>query len=155
MPTETKTSLWPIDVSSLDKGSVIPQRELETIVRYKVNHPKYQMAIMHLILWIDRQLEADGRVLVVCQHKGDLRVLTDAEAAVYTARQQRKARRTLVKNHTKGMHVDVTQLDDVQRREHDRNLHLNAAYIAGGETNRRKAIKMLAAPRKTPGALKK
>ena len=75
-----------IDVQHLQKGDYLSPIEIEEITGEMEGTREYQFALMQLRQEIEHGLRCLGRPATIKTEGSGLRVLTDAEAAVYNAR---------------------------------------------------------------------
>lgn len=143
------TEKYPFDYDALNKGDVIPAERIEEITGIKRHEAAYSIAVMGLQSQVQHELIDRGRDVVVRCDKGALRILTDPEAAEYTAKLFTQRKRQLVRAHGYGLRVQVANLDEQQRLSHERNIVVQGAQLAAMHDARRLALKSV--QRKTPG----
>ncbi|MHB8108238.1 MAG: hypothetical protein ACYDH4_12580, partial [Candidatus Cryosericum sp.] len=111
----------------------------------------YQFALMQLRSKIEQVLQNIGRPATIkCEGSG-LRVLTDAEAAVYNARQGDLARFKLFRAFRRNQAVDEAKLTDADRQNHCRTLEVQGKYVQALRKVVRQALRLAPVTRETPG----
>lgn len=140
----------PIDYDSLRKGDVIPASQIEKITGTKVDHKNYAFRLLRLKERVERELADRGKIWTLSCTNGDLKILTDSEAATYnyveSSHARRKERRCFIR---KGA-VDVTQLPEDQRPQHERELEIQGKYIQAQNAVRQQ-LRLESVKRSVPG----
>lgn len=146
----TEVQPHPVDYTTLAKGDVISVARLEQILGVARTHQRFAFKVLRLKRRIERELMKLGNRFTLAVVKGDLRVLTDPEAAAYTHVEQEHARRRERRRFVQQVAVDVTNLDEDQRKQHERNLEIDGRYIQA-QGSVRKLIRLEAVKRSVPG----
>ena len=130
----------PFATDELNKGSVVDAATVAEGYGVKVDTVRFRLALLQAGEYIERRLAERGLLVVVAQRKNDLIVLTDAEAALYTAREFRAGLRKAGRNHAKGRTVDRANLPESARNNHDRELELQGRTLSAIRTARRTPV---------------
>lgn len=143
---------FPFNYDELQKGMSISAERLEQIVGVPRIHKDYAFKVLAVKERIERELRDRNRVVTVAIIRDCLELLTDEAAAEYNQQQAKIAIRKLGRAHFRNGHVDVTQLTQEQREQHERNLLINGQILTAIRSIRRK---LLPKPheRQTPGLL--
>lgn len=120
---------YPIDFDALKKGDVISVEALIRITGLKPNEDGYPWAVMQLRSRIEEELEVRGYPVTLAQIKGDLHILEDAEASSYNWSTHNKAIRGLYKSYRRNRSVDISALDEDQKRQHSKRLSNQSVYV--------------------------
>ena len=118
-----------IDVRHLQKGDYLSRTEIEEITGEMEGTREYQFALMQLRQEIEHGLRYLGRPATIKTEGGGLRVLTDAEAAVYNDRHGDLARFKLFRAFRRNQAVDEANLSDAERQAHYRTLEVQGKYV--------------------------
>jgi hypothetical protein len=121
---------YPFDTDSLEKGSRISVEMIEQAYGVTSGTDAYQLATLKASAYIERRFRDRGVVVTVVQRKGEIVVLTDAEAAVENARQFDLKVKSAARAHFRAVNVDRSQLDDGDRAVHDRNVEVQGRQLA-------------------------
>lgn len=115
---------WPVDFDVLDKGDVIPVEQLEKILGIPQTHPQYSVKLLGWKHWLENEMAARGKLVVSRTDHGALRILTDAEAAIYLPERFEAGLSVSTRAHRKLLHVDTTKLSHLEQAElsHQRTL---------------------------------
>ena len=142
---------FPLDFDKLQKGSIVPKEKVEEL--YNISHTDklYSLRVLGLREEIERELANRKRPVVTRCIDDAIHILEDAAAAKYTAHQGRAAVRKLVRTHHRALTgVDVSNLTDDERREHDHEIVKNGKYIQAIKQVRRE-MRLESHKRATPG----
>lgn len=131
---------WPVDYDALVKGSIIPAETLERITQKKRDSADYALAVLNLKERVEQELFDRNKHWTLRIHKGEIKVLTDAEAAVHNHAEQVRARRAMHRRYALQLSVDVSRLEDDQRKQHDRNVELDGKYIQAMQDVRKRML---------------
>lgn len=121
---------YPVNVSVLKKGDVIDTATLETITGKKPDNPNWNFALLSVRAFIEKQSKNEGMRLIPRIDHGTIRIQTDEEAAKYTHHHAGLGRRRFYRNHRRQMDVDMRNLSEQGRREHERSIIMNGRMIA-------------------------
>lgn len=145
-----ETKRFPLDFDALDKGSVVGPDVIREAYGIPPTSHLYSGKQVELAIRIERELKARGkRVTCRCDHF-DILVLDDPGASRHNRRLFRKGVKRLHRAFRKLAEVDRGNLDEGQRKDHDRALVVNGAMLAGINEARRE-IQAIAYKRTTPG----
>jgi hypothetical protein len=133
----------PMDVSTLEKGSVVSVDAVERIVKCSRASPAFSLKVLWLKSWIVDALNRIGREWTLCCDHGAIRVLTDSEAIAYNFRQHRIGCRKLRRSLRRQVAVNINNLTPEQRIEHEKMMTRQAGIVSS--MNRRK-LPMLPEP---------
>lgn len=120
---------WPIDYDALQKGDVIPSDLLERVTNTNRESAEYAFAVLKMKDRIERELHDRNRDWTLRIHKGEIKVLTDPEAATFNHAEQVRARAAMMRRFLLALAVDVSLLDEDQRKQHERNVEVDGKYI--------------------------
>ncbi len=118
-----------VNIESLQKGDYLSPIEIEEITGEIEGTQEYQFALMQLRQEIESGLRCLGRPVTIKTEGAGLRVLTDAEAAVYNARHGDLARFKLFRAFRRNQAVDEANLSDPERQAHYRTLEIQGKYV--------------------------
>jgi len=116
-------------VTSLQKGDYLAPFEIEEMTGEAEGTVAYQFALMQLRSEIERGLLKAGHPATIKCEGAGLRVLTDAEAAVYNARHGDLARFKLFRAFRRNQTVDEANLTNAERQVHYRTLEVQSKYV--------------------------
>lgn len=116
---------YPIDFDSVEKGDLLTQEMLEKITAEKFGTDKFTFKVLAL----------QGRIIdetgyTVKNHGDSLVVLTDEEASSYNDKMFKRFKRGMFHRHKLMQNVDVSQLSDTMRQEHERKVLSQSRYIS-------------------------
>jgi hypothetical protein len=144
---------FPIDYESLNKGDVIAADRLERIVELPRTDAGYSLKVQMVKERIEREMEAIGRPVVLAIDQGNLKVLTDSEAAIYVDQKFQEYRRRMFRQHVRGESaIDVSKLSPDERQQHERAAYVRSKEIQALARTRRE-VRLESHQRQTPGAL--
>lgn len=143
---------FPIDFDSLAKGDVIAPERVEEFSSCKRGSDKFRLALLVLRERVVRELRERDKHYTVAIIKGQLRILTDEEAAIYNSRTFKHGFRRAVRSHRRLAHVDTAGFNELQKSDHERNLLVQGRMLQAA----RSALQSLVAvahKRTVPGLL--
>jgi hypothetical protein len=140
---------YPVDYSTLAKGSVIEAEQCEHIIGKRRDHRLYSVELLRLRQRIMRDMRKRGTPVTVRTVNGSLEVLTDAQASVYNARQGRSGLRRHVRTHHRNLEVDTSKLTAEELKDHERRV-LRSARLIQAINSVRQQLKIEARPRVAP-----
>ena len=145
-----KATRYPLDYDTLKKGDVITAEQLEKITGLPRDSTKYQLKVMALQQHVADELAVRGRPVTVVVRLRELVILTDAEASTYNHERLGVHLHGAMRAHDRTQAVDVSNLDDDQKKEHVRRIEVGGKFVqAIVETGRK--LKLRGYERKTPG----
>jgi hypothetical protein len=118
------------NLSNLQKGDYISPYEIEGMSGETEGTRGFQFAVMQLRSEIETALACAGRPATIKTEGGGLRVLTDAEAAVYNDRHGDLARFKLFRAFRRNQAVDEAYLTPPERQAHYRSLEVQGKYVS-------------------------
>jgi hypothetical protein len=137
---------YPIDFKSLRKGQVLSTEHLEYVTGVSsLDFEKFAFAVLNLRKEI---MDRTGYTVRIDQRQ--LRILTDAEASVYNHKRLHGRVNGMFRDFNHLRKVDVLQLKDDEKKQHERRLVNCSKYVQAIFGVRRK-ISLPAANRRTPG----
>lgn len=145
---------WPFDYDAMQKGDSIPSSKVIEVIQEKPDSPKFQLKLMRLVGAIERELNDRGKRVTVRSVKGAIEILDDPTAAEYAPSRRKKAVRQLMRSQEIAQRVDVSQLDEDQRRSHERSLLTGATYLQALSQAKR-TLSAMASSRQTPKMIEK
>lgn len=120
-----KTSEYPLNFSEIEKGDVLDTPTLEKIVVEKFGTDSFTFKVLSL------QGKITDETGYTCKNTGDtLLILTDEQASLYNDRMFKRMRRGMFHRHQLMQNVDVKQLSDSARLEHERKILNQSRYIS-------------------------
>lgn len=124
-------SKYPFDFDTMQKGQLISAGELEQVTGEKSGTDKFDFAVLALRTTIETELWKRGHMWTLSGKgcEGGLKILTDAEAAVYNEERFKTGISIAAKAHGRALGVDVAELTAEQRAAHDRALCNQAAQL--------------------------
>jgi hypothetical protein len=141
---------YPFDTDSLEKGGRIPARDIEDAYGVRQGTAEYSFAMLRAKDYIARSvLDKRGEVWTIVERDGELRILTDSEAAKENERTILLKMRSVARAHHRALNVDRAQLTEEERDVHDRNLQRRGRQIASWREAGR-TPKPVATERSTP-----
>lgn len=116
--------MYEIDIESIEPGSVLSQSDCDQLFgfAYETNPVEWQFKLMQLSDYVERELHKANRVLTVVCEGRTVRVLTHEEASVYNQKHFDNAIKKMRKCNRRKQAVDVSTLNDDQRKSHDNGL---------------------------------
>lgn len=120
---------FPFDYDAMKKGDIIPTSTLQRITGKHPDSADYAFAVLKLKERIEKELRDRSKDWTLRIHKGEIKVLTDPEAATFNHAEQVRARAAMTRRFALSLAVDVTQLDHEQRKQHERNVEVDGKYI--------------------------
>lgn len=142
---DTERRIHPIDVTTLSKGDRLPIEQVEQIVNCSRASPAFAFRVLSLKGWIERSLRNHGKVWTLRVDHGAICILTDVEAVQYNFRQHRVGCRKTRRSLRRQIAVDVSNLTEEQKVEHDKMLTRQAGVVAAMN---RKKLPVLPEPHK-------
>jgi hypothetical protein len=122
---------YNLDVSSLQRGQDLTERECEEYIGMKATDKRWPFAMMMFVAWIIYESETAGDPLSVCQRKGCVHINTDAESGVYHNREAAKHEAGIRRNLERMCRtVRVQYLTDIQKADHEQNQKVWALKLA-------------------------
>lgn len=137
------TTVYPIDVTTLNKGDVFPIAQCEQLVLRKFGTPQYSFGMLKLRQYIMRRRREIGMPVTVAIRKGELHILTDEHAATYNVSQFNQGRRRVVRATRRHAEVDLRNLTDEQRSQYDKDSMRLARTVLAIRQEQRQAIPMV------------
>lgn len=128
---------WPFDFELIDKGHNITPEECQKLINVPPSDRRYALKLLRLHGVLDAGLRRAGKRCTVVVRGDGLRVLTDEEAAAYQNDAFLGALNKASRAARKQADVDMSQLTDAQRLEHERNLLENSLVMQAMRTKRR------------------
>jgi hypothetical protein len=128
---------FPLDFDALKKGDEIEADRLESITNTKRGTDQYNLAVLALRARIMQELKDRGKFVTVAVVKGCLRLLTDEQAALYNARMYRAGFQRAGRSLKRLAKVDVGNLTDQQKQDHERTLLVFGKMLQAAKTARR------------------
>lgn len=126
-------SIYPLDVSELNKGDTLSVDRMESMTGKKCGTDEFRFAVMSVQEFIHAKSELTAKAL----GDGALRILTDAEASDHNARLFAQGLRMVFSRHERGLQVDVDQLTPDQRKRHDARLISQSRYVSALSQSRK------------------
>ena len=116
--------MYEIDIESIEPGSVLSQSDCDQLFgfAYETNPVEWQFKLMQLSDYVERELHKANRVLTVVCEGRTVRVLTHEEASIYNQKHFDNAIKKMRKCNRRKQAVDVTTLNEDQRKSHDSGL---------------------------------
>ena len=145
----TEATPYPLDFDALEKGQTLPAGELERITNEKRGTNDYRFAVLKLTGRIQDELRDRGRPVTVCTKGDDLLILTDAEASIHNEELYKQRLRQLVRTHRRACEVDVANLTEQQKQEHDGRLLVQGRLLQALAAEKKK-LQLEAAKRTVP-----
>jgi uridine kinase len=142
---------FPIDYDRLTKGTVIGADVVEKFRAVKCPQTDFEFARLQLRDLVRRELSIRGVSVVIVNDGEGLRILNDAEAATYTSERFHLRLRQALRQFGDQMSVDVTQLTDDERRQHERSVEINGKYAQALAQAGSRYQRMTSHQRATPG----
>lgn len=113
--------IYPLDTSNLNKGDVITVDQVRAVAKADPGSSKYAWTLLKLSRFVTRKLAERGLKVTVCSIKGQLRILTDAEAEEYNVRAAKYGKRKIRRAATRHALIDLSNLTPEQRLQWDKN----------------------------------
>jgi hypothetical protein len=137
---------YPINFKKLQKGTTISQAELLSIY-------KYTPTAFDLMKFRQRIIDETGFTAKV--EKGEIKILTDAEASRYNVCMVNAGIRKIMVAHQRNLRVDVKELTGEQVSDHDRRITYSGALISAMIQSTKNSSETFLQPeqRKTPGLI--
>lgn len=109
-------------LKTLNKGDTIPSRIIRAASGTKPDTDDYRIAQLQTRAVVEKHFADRGIIITVRSRAHDVRILTDAEASVCCGDRSRHGLRKMGRAKRGLEGVDVAQLTDEERVEHDRRL---------------------------------
>lgn len=143
--------IHPLDFSELKKGDTIAAEVLEEITGAKRDDKYFSLKILAIKEQIEKAREEMGQPVKVRSLNGDsLIILTDEQAAGHLNNRANGRWRGAAKDVKQLGQVDMRNLNETQRKDHERNILIQGQTLAGSIIGRRRALRALPHVRKTP-----
>jgi hypothetical protein len=139
--------IFPCD--HLQKGDVVSAETLDRYVLAKRDTTLYRFRTMKIQAWISARLGDLGRPVVVRSKGNTLEILTDAQASPYLHDQFKQGADKVLRSYQRAGDVDVANLTDDQRKDHERSLYVQGMYV-GAIQGVREQLRLEAHKRTTP-----
>ncbi len=120
-----ETNKYPIDFETVEKGDVFSVEMLEQITATKFGTDKFTFKVLALQGRI-----TDETGYTVKNHGDSLVVLKDEEASNYNDRMFKRFKRGMFHRHKLMQNVDVAQLSDTMKDQHERKVLTQSRYIS-------------------------
>jgi hypothetical protein len=141
---------YPIQTDDLSKGSVITADELERATGVRRDSDRYRLGLLKVRDYITERFRDRGEIITVKQEGDTLRILTDAEATEYNERSAEQGLAKMGRALVRQVGVDVRNLTDAQRRDHERRLLIQSKTLQAARAGRRAALQPGRHERTTP-----
>lgn len=132
-----ETKRYPLDFSTLEKGQNIAQEQIEEIYKVKAGTTDFDLKKLELQNQIEVQLALRGILVTVRSIKNSLRILTDAEAAIYNTKRFNNELHLLNKIHARKSAVDTSNLNPTEQAIHKHDLQNQGRVIQAIQTVKR------------------
>lgn len=146
---DLETHEYPIDTSTLQKGSVVTAETIASAFGVRIGTEAFQLASMRCGSYITMRLAERDLFVTVAQRKHDLVVLTDDEASSYNAKRFGASFRAAARASRRMSAVDRSQLDPKRIESHDRTLEVQGRMLSAARRARRE-VTPLPRERQTP-----
>lgn len=116
--------MYEIDIESIEPGSVLSQSDCDQLFgfSFETNPSDWQLKLVQLSDYVERELHKVHRVLTVVCEGRTVRVLTHEEASIYNQKHFDNAIKKMRKCNRRKQAVDVSSLNEDQRKSHDSGL---------------------------------
>lgn len=141
-------SKFPIDFDAVAKGDSWSQDEVLQAMGVSLDCDDPQFHLMKFCQRVADELKDRQLIVTVATQKGRVRVLTDEEAVEYNAREFERGLAKSRRAHFRALAVDVGNIGEVQREQHERRCIVNGQVLSAIRKTRRIALK--AVERSTP-----
>lgn len=132
---------YPLDFDSIKKGDAFTPPQLEVITQKESGTRDYDFAVMGLRDQIMKELESRNRPATVALVRGNLKVLTDEEAAEYNPSQFNAGLQRMRRAHRRCLTtVDMTNLPETQRAKFEHKMICNGKVLEAVASIRRKLL---------------
>lgn len=128
------SEVYPIDLSTLQKGSSIDQSRCERITGVSARDSQFPFRLMELRDWIMTESARLGQFLSVRCHANGLVINTDDQAVDYHHKQAKQSERRIFRNLAHMNLIDRNNLTTDRQRELDQKLAswgMKAAALKG------------------------
>ena len=141
-------SKFPVDFDAVAKGDSWSQDEVLIAlgVPLDCNDPAFHL--MKFCQRVSEEMKDRQQVVTVAIQKGRVRILTDEEAVEYNAREFDRGLAKSRRAHFRALAVDVGNIGEVQREQHERRCIVNGQVLSAIRKTRRIAVS--AVERSTP-----
>lgn len=132
-----ETNKYPVDFEAITKGDILTIEMLEKITAEKRESQKF--------IW--KVLALQGQIMdetgyTVKNDGGALVILTDEESSKYNDRMFYRFKRGMFNRHKLMQAVDVRQLSDTMRSEHERKILNQSRYISALKSPKKFEVKV-------------
>ena len=149
MAKKVKLERYPIDPNEVEKGTVISAATLEKATGVKRTSRRYQLKLLALCKWIERQKYASGSPMRARIDGDTIRVMEDNEASEYAGARHRAHVRAMLREFVHMQMVDENNLTDGEVRDHRKRTEIAGRYTQA-VLGVRGQIELEATTRKTP-----
>ena len=124
-------SKYPLDFQSLQRGQVISQEELASMLpaEDKENLKKLELFTLSIRDRIEKEFIERGDAAWIKSENGGLRILDHAEQSAWLEKEANRHRRGLRKGMLFLSQVDPERLTSEERKSHDRRLIVEGRYL--------------------------
>ena len=126
----TDARIYPIDTDQLHKGSVIHAQEIANIFHAQQGTERFNLCSLRLREYITDKFAERSETVTVVSDRGNLRILTDAEAAEYNRDEFKRKSRQMLHIHKRNCGVNTAALDEKQQRDHERVIMRQSAVLS-------------------------
>ena len=122
---------YPMDFSTLDYGSTIPNEIVEEFFGVTVDDDGFRFKQIKFIYMVDMALRGRGMVATICVRNGVIKVLTHEEAAEYNRKRFNCHVAGMARVHEKNMHVAAKELSKETRDVHTKTVMFQSKALQG------------------------
>lgn len=133
------TKQFALDITQLDKGTIIPVKTIEQIVGMESTHPDFWKKKLKLKTFIERNLRERNICVTIRECNENLEILLDEEATAYNFTWFRRHINSALACHQRLMEVDTRNLSYDSTIEHRRRVEVSS-FIVQGINNRVRKI---------------
>ncbi len=120
-----------LEFDTLKKGDVIQAEHIAELYNMDRLDRKYPLCVMGLMSEIERRLSGRGYPVTTRSEKGSIRILSDEEALRVNDSRFRKKVEGVLRDHGRMTQIDVSNLDDDDKKLFDRKIEIQGKIIQG------------------------
>jgi hypothetical protein len=149
--TSDGVEYFPINASKLEKGDVFTHAILYEMFGIRQDHHHSAFAILTLKDRIRKAARRAGMNLTLRIKEGEIHICSDSEAAEYNRRLGKWGIRKIRRGHIQNLGVDVSQLNEAERKAHERTVLRSGQMISSITSIQNRNILPSPKQRETPG----
>jgi hypothetical protein len=119
--TKGKVMQFEIQIKEIEKGTIIPIKEVERLTGTQYGTTDYAFKIMSLGQFVEQQMRERGEEVSTAIRKGNLHVLDDPQAEMYQTARFAAGLQCMTRASGKHALIDYAKLDEQQKETYQHN----------------------------------